>query len=628
MSTPIYNIVIIFILIVIGYFLYTQLNNKQKVNETVEGFEIADNGQGNPLIKRNINDGVVSNSLTLKPEIPSDSNDNILLTTGGKGWKPLNRENVLIKNCYASIKLDRLHKISSIQTSGIKSFKLFYSKNDDSFSYEEVLYKKYDDTFLNDPSIIFESPHDDFTNICVFKNLTTTDGKPVYASYLKIVPIETRTIISRFPTTGTKREQVTIHADGMKMEIIGYPNNANPNFSQSSVSGKLTLIDDYKPTNVTSKSWIWRSTPSTSPNTKQVKLSFGEPLTINSIIFKAASEDHFISKLTIKYKIEETGIEKSIDNIYLCTPYTVNNTDNTKTLKTNPGTQWTYFFNNPIVASELILKPIEGSSDPGITIVDINGESMDNNAVDAYKQKSKNDYCSDDSQTDDISNSAQELLSQQLEIQKLCDTMEMQDKIKENNQKIQKNRQYLIQLEEQDRKIAALEDVVKKMKHLRMIREKSSDTNMTTEKIKQESIESQLAKLIEDRNKNMKQLNVTLKLNDSSLNQMSQTVENLENASGIGNNTSTTTLEGFTNPIKQKKKETVQYEYSQGFYYRPYADSTVQTQLVESHERPSPDLRQFGLAFNSEKIDPMKFYENKVMCKKGCDVNTQFVKMQ
>ena len=55
MSTPIYNIVIIFILIVIGYFLYTQLNNKQKVNETVEGFEIADNGQGNPLIKRIIN---------------------------------------------------------------------------------------------------------------------------------------------------------------------------------------------------------------------------------------------------------------------------------------------------------------------------------------------------------------------------------------------------------------------------------------------------------------------------------------------------------------------------------------------------------------------------------------------
>jgi hypothetical protein len=628
MSILIYIIVILFILIVIGYFTYKQLNNNQKV----EGFgnEINDNGQGNPLIKRNIKDGVVSSSITLKPVIPADSNDNILLNTGGNGWKPFNNDDnkSLIKNCYASIKLDRLHKISSIKTSGIKSFKLFYSKTDDSFSYEEVLYKTYEESPLADPSIIFESPYNTSTDICTFKNLTTTDGKPVYAAYLKMVPIETKTIISRFPTTGTIRDQVTIHEDGMKMEIMGYPNNAKPDFSQSSQSSKLTLIDDYSPGNVKNgHTWIWDPAKSTSPNSKQVKLSFGEPLTINSIIFQAASEEHFISKLTIKYKIEETGIEKSIDNIYLCTPYTVNNTDNTKTLKTDHTVPWTYFFNTPIVASELILKSIEGSDEPGITISEVNGQTMDNDAVDAYKQKSKNDYCSADSQTDDISNSAQELLSQQLEIQKLCDTMEMQDKIKENNQKIQKNRQYLMQLEEQDRKIAALEDVVEKMKHLRMIREKTSDTNMAAEKIKQENIESQLAKLIEDRNKNMKQLNVTLKLNDASLNQMNQTVENLENASGIGNNTSTTSLEGFTNPIKNKK-EIPQYEYSQGFYYRPYADSTVQTQLVESHERPSPDLRQFGLAFNSEKVSPMKFYENKVMCTKGCDVNTQFVKMQ
>lgn len=627
MSTPIYNIVIIFILIVIGYFLYTQLNNKQKVNETVEGFEIADNGQGNPLIKRIINtDGTVSSSVSLTPAL--SANDNVLLSTGGNGWRPFNDDNSLIKNCYASIRLDKLYKISSIKTSGITSFKLYYSKNDDAFSYEEVLYKSYNDTALSDPSIIFESPYNNSTDICSFNNLTTTDIKPVYAAYLKIVPVETRTIISRFPTTTSRREQNTINTNGMKIEIMGYPNNAKPNFTETSQISKLTLIDDYKPANVNNKTWIWDSETSTSQNTKQVKLSFEVPLTINSIVFKAASEEKFISTLTIKYKINETGIEKSIDNINLCTPYTVNNRDNTKKLKTDANTNLRYFFDIPIVASELILKPIVGSINPGIIIVDVFGKTMDDGEVIAYKEKSKNEYCTSDSDTSDLSNSASTLLSQQLEIQQLCDTMEMQDKIKENNQKIQKNRQYLIQLEEQDRKIAALEDVVEKMKHLRLVREKTSDTNMAAEKIKQQNIESQLAQLIKDRNKNMKQLNVTLKLNDASLNQMNQTVEKLETTNGIGNNTSTTTLEGFTNPQKQNKKETSQYEYSQGFYYRPYADSSVQTQLIESSEKPSPDLRQFGLAFNSEKVSPMKFYENKVMCTTGCDANTQFVKMQ
>ncbi len=432
MSNPIYNIVIVLSLIIIGYFL---LNYKQKVNETVEGFDVADNGLGNPLITRIINtDGTVSSSVSVTPAL--SANDNILLTTGGNGWKPLNTDNSLIKNCFASIKLDKLYRISSIKTSGIRSFHLFYSKNGDAFSYEEVLYKSYNDTPLSDPSIIFESPYNTSTDICSFNNLTTTDGKPVYAAYLKIVPVETITIISRFPTTpgGSRRAQQTILQNGMKMEVMGYPNNANPNFTQTSQISKLTLIDDYRPSNVTNKTWIWNAATSTTQNTKLVKLKFEVPLRINSIVFKPASEENFISRLTIKYKIEDTGIEKNIDNINLCTPYIDNNT-----LKTNANYQWTYFFDTPIVASELIIKPIEGSINPGIIIDNINGQAMDDSEVTAYKEKSKNDYCTSDSNSNDISNSASELLTQQLEIQQLCDAMEMQDKIKENYQKIQKN---------------------------------------------------------------------------------------------------------------------------------------------------------------------------------------------
>lgn len=621
MSTSIYNITLLFILIVIGYFLYKQLNNYEKV----EGFTIGTmdtNVIGNCLITRNINkDGSVSSSVTLTSSNPS--NNNILIDTEGYGWKPIDSNNNLLHNSNAIIKFDKINRIKSIIVSGIRSFKVFYSKNGDVFSYEEILYKSCNGSPLNDPSIIFEASADDGTvNINTFGNLTTTDDKPIYASYLKIVPIETRTIISRVIATG-KREVNTFDSNGMKIEIMGYPNNANPDFTMISQKSHLTLVDDFRPTNINHYTWSVTTAP-TNQNNNIVKLQFDKTLKINGILFQSASDIKFISKLLIKYKIEGTGIEKNINNINLCTPYNNNNK-----LKTNTSSQWYYFFDTPIITSELILNPIEGSTLSGITISDVYGSLVDDGDLMVEKEKEKKDYCTSDSNTDDLSNSASELLNQQLEIQQLCDTMEMQDKIKENNQKIQKNRQYLIQLEEQDRKIAALEDVVQKMKHLRMVREKTSDKNMSAEKIKQQNVESQLAQLIKDRQKNMRQLNVTLKLNDSSLNQMNQTVEKLENENGIGNNTSTTTLEGFVNPNQQKPTQiTPKYEYSQGFYYRPYADSTVQTQLVESNEKPSPDLRMFGLAFNSEKVSPIKFYENKVMCNKGCDVNTKFVKMQ
>lgn len=632
MNCNLHNIIILFILIIIGYYLYTQLTNK---NVFLEGFTIPspiqnvaiENLNGNPLISRDIaadRKTIKSSSITLTP----DTNNNVLISTRGLGWRPVDSNNRLINtNNNIIINLNNLNKINSIVISGIRTFKVFYSKskNDDAFSYEEVLYKMCNNIPLSDSSITFETPSDNGTvDICYFGNLTTTDNKPVYANYIKIIPVETRGIISRI-ASGSKREQDTFDVNGMKIEIIGTPNNANPDFTKNSQLSILTLTDDYTPSNVNSKTWSILSTKPTKQQKVKVQFLSGndlKTLKINGITFAPKSETEFISKLTIKYNLEETGMQKIINNINVCTPFI----DSNNILKTNSAQNWTYFFDTPIIASELTIEPNISSINPGITIVNIYGTIINNGEIDAYKEQTKKDYCTSDSNTDDLSNSASSLLSQQLEIQQLCDAMEMQDKIKENNQKIQKNRQYLIQLEEQDRKIAALEDVVQKMKHQRMVREKTSDKNMVAEKIKQDNIETQLAKLIEDRKKNMRQLNVTLKLNDASLNKMNQTVEKLENTNGIGNNTSTTSLEGFTNP--QNKKEIQQYEYSQGFYYRPYADSTVQTQLVESHEKPSPDLRLFGLAFNSEKVSPMKFYENKVMCTKGCDVNTQFIKMQ
>jgi hypothetical protein len=169
------------------------------------------------------------------------------------------------------------------------------------------------------------------------------------------------------------------------------------------------------------------------------------------------------------------------------------------------------------------------------------------------------------------------------------------------------------------------------MKHIRSVREKNNDHKMVDQQVKQSKIEGQLQQLVADRKKNMKQFNISLKLNNTSQTPMP-----------TGDNVSTTPLiatsptvamvpatEAFTNYSQQE-----QYPASTpnlGFYYRPYEDSTTKTQIIESSQEHSPDLRIFNqnnkkLGYQYEKVSPMNFYENKALqCTSGCDANTKFL---
>ena len=566
-----YLIIGLLLAIVILYIIYKIFNTK-----TVEGFDqeptvSGDNFSGldaNPLIDR-----IDGSTIIASPSSSLGNGSDIILGSTVLGWKPSS-----IKNSSVVVNLLALKKIKYIVVKGIKAFRVFFSTNEnDAFSYEEVLYQTKNNTPRDSPTLFYEVGDGDLNTNTVFGNLTTADGKPIFAKYIKIVPIN----FSDFLNEEGKRTGSPFGDKGMKLEIFGFPNDAKPDTTGESISyqtfNELESIND-----------------------PRIKITFTEPKQINSIVFSNEQSKKFVAEFSVIYKLSDSDISNTVNNI-----------------KGNPShtskTTYSYYFNTPIVASELIIKPTKTSGSTGsltMNIVDIKGFTVNKKQISALTEKSKKQYCSSKDDSGEAG-SVSELLNQQSEIQQLCDALELQDQIKDNNQRIQKNKQYLTELEEQDKKIVELEEIVEKMKHIRAVREKNNDHKMVDQELKQNKIETQLSQLVEDRKNNMKQINLNLKLNANTSSPSPTPPLNLN--------------EGFTNSTSNSNSGNL------GFYYRPYDDSTVNTQMVESSEQYSPDLRLFNqnkknIGYQFEKVSPMNFYENKVMkCTTVCDTNAKFI---
>ena len=161
-------LLICIILVILLLLICLYYNN----NTIQEGFYDVSTQTGNPLISR------VNPSITANPALSSSSN--ILLNTNVNGWNPYPPKTSttsakLPQDCNLVVKLSQLNLINSIQITGIKAFYLFYSKtNDDTFSYQEILYQKLNSSTNTDSSMLFELSDTDADKITTFTNLTTT----------------------------------------------------------------------------------------------------------------------------------------------------------------------------------------------------------------------------------------------------------------------------------------------------------------------------------------------------------------------------------------------------------------------------------------------------------------------
>jgi hypothetical protein len=568
----------------------------------------------NPLIKRDGSNVIISPSGSL-----SDSS-NITIDSQNVGWLP----NMNGGNASLIVDLKKLTKISYIVTSGIKAFKAFYSRSDnDAYAYEEILYQNTNSekTSDNRSTLFFEAcAYDEVTK---FGGLTTSEGQPIFASYIKIVPLNLSEVTSLCSTAPSGN---TFSENGMKIEIFGTSPEAVINIGGESLMGSTKL---YNENGVLLNSTLWVGELNNQDSKLKIVFSDNDqvtPKTIHSIIFSSGDQGDVVDKqwvteFSITYNYPESKISDTIYNIK----------GNTNCGETNI---FQYYFEKPIIATELLIKPSSKkypTKQPRFKIIDIIGSTLTTSQQKTMVNKTKKEFCSPPEE-DNTSGSVSNLLSSQTEIQQLCDALDLQDQIKENNQKIQKNRQYLMQLEEQDKKIANLEDIVNKMKHIREVRKQNNDHKMTDQQISQAKIEAQLEELIKDRKKRQRQLNVKLNLGPASLSNLEKQVSAVENKAGIGNSTSTTPLqEGFVN-YRHDINSTLNFSdacvsepQNQGFYYRPFEDETIKNQTNDIY---NPDYRYVNLQSVGDKYEKVQstFFEDRVLQCKSCDTNVKMLK--
>jgi len=490
----------------------------------------------NPMVDRDGQNVIVTPSGGLS------KSSSISIDSSGTGWKPtLGKKN----NASLVVNLKKLTKIHYVVTSGIKLCRVYYSRNDNNvYSYEEVLYQNVNQSGNdnNKASIHFEAPsHND---VMRFGNLTTSDGQPVFAKYIKIVPLNLSETAKRGQysfedSSSDGKATQNVGSRGVKVDVYGLSPDATPIKGGESLLGSAKFYNENGKL-INGSAWVGESGNSDS----KLKISFHEdgqtvPRTIYSLIFTNSSNTQYVQEFSITYLHSKSKLTETIYNIK----------GNTNCGDSN---RIQYYFDHPIIATSLSIRPTKLAY-PGkpasLKIVDIMGAKINDVQEKVLLDKNKNKYCS--SNDPDGCGSVSDLLGKQAEIQQLCDALELQDKIKENNQRIDKNRQYLLQLEDQDTKIANLEKVIGQMKDMRSLRQTQNDTGMLDQKEKQSKIDKQLKTLVAERRKHQKQFQLKLNIGEKSMGNLQSNVEKMEKEKGTtkGNNTATTNLEGFVGEI-------------------------------------------------------------------------------
>lgn len=575
-------IIIIITLFIIGLLLYFTLF-KNKKGYILEKFTVTESPpssnncgiisltglMSNPLIDRNGTNVIVNPSNDIKGDI--------VIQSPSRGcWN----NTMELSNMFLVINLNKLTKVNYIITQGIKYFKVYYSSTDnDASSYDEILYQDKDALKEESSSIYFTASS--YDNITKFGNLSNIDGQTIFAKYIKLVPVSALDASADKNSDGSYPD--CIGPNGVKVEIMGISNDAKPNNEGDSLIGvsKFYNIEG----DIIDKNW----TAEEGNKDPRLRVVFEEdgivvPKTIYSIIFSSNdnsnSTKQWVKEFSITYSHKQSKLS---DTIY----YIKGNTNCGENI-------FQYYLEKPIVATELVIKPTKLNSSTlpaSMKIIDIMGAQINTVQEKVLLEKNKQQYCKSESE-DSNTGSVSDLLGKQAEIQQLCDAIDLQDQIKENNLRIQKNRQYIMQLEDHDKKIADLESIVEKMKHLKTLRQKATDTGMTEQKDKQSEIDLKLQQLLEDRKNSQSRFNIKLNIQPGTLTGL----EKLADKVG-GSDTARTPVEEFVNYSNY-----TQPIVNKGYNYVRYVDKTNQMQKNQG------------------------FYEDIALNSANCDMNVKFIK--
>ena len=133
------------------------------------------------------------------------------------------------------------------------------------------------------------------------------------------------------------------------------------------------------------------------------------------------------------------------------------------------------FLDEPIIANTLIFK-INNISNYTLTIesITINGSLPTADDIIDFK-RNVNTMLSSNGETTDVCPNINDLLEKQSKTQSICDNLEFQDKVKSEKVRLERNKQYLLKLKDQQDKIDELNNVIQDLETKRSARAVTAD---------------------------------------------------------------------------------------------------------------------------------------------------------
>lgn len=492
------------IICVIIYFFYKKIKTKEgfKNNSAFSGNIVKTNLaslgniDSNPQIER---DG--SNVLT----IPSgEFGQGITIGNHEPGWIPPSKHDIDDEKSilpYLIVDLKKIMKVKAVATSGVYVYRIYASRYDNKpGSFDPVLQINH---ATKKKTLHMDSP--DINKIVVRDNLITQSNEDVFARYIKLEPLNPKEISKTgIYTFENKNEgsdnQAVDQTKGLKLEIFAHSGAAKIMNGGNSLLGNMKLYNE-NGLELNGNKWV-AETGNQSPYCKIIFHDNGQtiPKAIYSIAI-AGTDNQWVSTYSVTYSHHKSKLQETINNIKGATGPGINN-------------KFRYFFDKPIIATNLIIRPVSKGNEhiPAKLIVELYGSNVNDIQESILLDKNKKAFCKDPE--NEACGSISDLLNKQSQIQQLCDALDQQEQIKQNNIRLDRNKKYLLELEDQDRKIKELETVINKMKEIRTARQQQNDSRVLTEKSSQQAMEDKLKALVEERRKNQKSIKLNLNVKE------------------------------------------------------------------------------------------------------------------
>jgi hypothetical protein len=224
----------------------------------------------------------------------------------------------------------------------------------------------------------------------------------------------------------------------------------------------------------------------------------------------AAATDKPTSCFTIKVQYT--------NSIYLMNTFNINTTYNVRSdihkLVLTPPSVF-IFFDEPIIASKFIFT-INNLSNYTLTTASltINCSTPSPDDIVDFKRNANSIINSSSNDNSDVCPNINDLLEKQTKTQSICDNLEFQDKVKSEKLRLERNKQYLLKLKNQQEKIDQLNDVIQELESKRAARAEISDQakllQYQTQKENVSTIRDLANQRLESQDKNKLYMNMNL----------------------------------------------------------------------------------------------------------------------